>query len=342
MPNVTVLMPVYNAERYLRAAIDSILTQTYSDFEFLILNDMSTDASRSIITSYRDARIRLIDNEQNLGLTRTLNKGLRVCAGNYVARHDADDIACPNRLALQIAFLEEHRDVGLLGTQAWWIDQNGRYKGVVLEKAEEHDSLRWDLLFDNGFIHTTVMFRKDIILEKLGGYDESFLFCQDYELWSRVALASRVHNLPRRLVLYRVHSHSMTERMREISRVENRRIIRHNIAELLGRELVSDEEVDLLVQYRYGTEIDAESLSRHCQLRGRLLREYQRRFPATIQRVDFKQVVARQDAKLIYKVFQVRPHLVWSVLWRNLRQSLVISVALKWLALATFARLKNI
>src|SRR5438093_5990647 len=117
MPNVTVLMPVYNAERYLRAAMDSILTQTFSDFEFLIMNDTSTDASRSIITSYRDARIRLIDNEQNLGLTRTLNKGLRVCAGNYVARHDADDIACPERLALQIAFLEEHKDVGLLGTQ---------------------------------------------------------------------------------------------------------------------------------------------------------------------------------------------------------------------------------
>src|SRR4051794_29608800 len=116
MPKVTVLLAVYNGERYLREAIDSILGQTFQDFEFLIINDGSTDSTREIILSYHDPRIRLVDNEDNIGQTRSLNRGLALAAGQFVARQDADDISEPERLASQVAFLEIHPEVVLLGT----------------------------------------------------------------------------------------------------------------------------------------------------------------------------------------------------------------------------------
>src|SRR5215467_8249434 len=106
MPKVTVLLTVYNGERYLHEAIDSILGQTFQDFEFLIINDGSTDGTRELILSYHDRRIRLIDNEYNIGQTRSLNRGLVLAMGQFLARQDADDISEPDRLASQVAFLE--------------------------------------------------------------------------------------------------------------------------------------------------------------------------------------------------------------------------------------------
>ena len=151
MGNVTVLMPVYNAERYLRQAIESILSQTFHDFEFMIINDGSTDSSRDIVLSYHDSRIRLIDNETNIGLPRTLNRGLSLAKGEFIARQDADDESNPDRLAHQVAYLSSHPHVALLGSQCTVIDQHGNLDWRTQERSCTQKSILWELFFDNSF-----------------------------------------------------------------------------------------------------------------------------------------------------------------------------------------------
>lgn len=342
MPSVTVLMPVYNAEQYVRAAVESILAQSFSDFEFLVINDASMDRTRAIISAYPDKRIRIVDNEKNLGLTSSLNKGLRLAAGALIARQDADDVSLSDRLAQQVDFLRRHQDVALVGTQAWVINGSGHYKGIIADKCREDGSIRWDLLFDNSFIHTTVMFRKDIILDKLGGYDESFAFCQDYDLWSRTALGHHVHNLASRQVLYRIHSDSMTERMRELSLMENRRIIRRNLSEVFGRKEVSDEEVELIIRYRYGDRFDLASLDHLFILTKRLRSEYERLFPEVQHSCDFRRTIARQYGKLIYKVSPTQPRLNMTILSHCPYRFPLLQIAASWLAFSCLALLKNL
>jgi len=122
-PTVSVLMPVFNGEQFLRPAMNSILNQTFTDFEFIIVDDGSTDHSREILNSYTDSRVRLICNESNIGLTDSLNRGLEAASGNYIARMDQDDISLPERLAKQVAFMDSHPEVGVCGTWAKDIDQ---------------------------------------------------------------------------------------------------------------------------------------------------------------------------------------------------------------------------
>lgn len=210
MPKVTVLMAVYNGEGYLREAMDGILTQTFPDFEFLIINDGSTDLTKEIIQSYEDPRIRLVDNERNLGLTRSLNKGLELAKGEYIARQDADDISEPERLAQQVTFLEMHTEVALVGT--WYQEIDALGKPISNGKLPcEYTQIRWHLLFYCPFVHSAVMFRKSSVLDKIGFYNEALSYSMDYELWQRIALYLPVANIDEYLVRLRVNPHSMTE-----------------------------------------------------------------------------------------------------------------------------------
>src|SRR5690606_37374672 len=130
MPRVTVLLAVHNGERYIQEAIDSILAQTFGDFELLIVNDGSTDATRDLVLSYSDDRIRLVDNDHNIGLPKSLNRGLRLAKGRYIARLDADDISEPDRLAAQVSFLQANPDVAMVGSWYRKIDGEGNTLGV--------------------------------------------------------------------------------------------------------------------------------------------------------------------------------------------------------------------
>lgn len=207
-------MPVYNADLFVREAIESILSQTWSDFEFLIINDGSTDSSRKIISSFNDPRIRLIDNPSNMGLTKSLNKGLKLAKGEYIARQDADDISYPKRLERQVQFLDTNSDVALLGTQALAINEKGRpHQTNFLRIPVGMPAIRWYLMFQNAFVHSSVMFRRSIVWEKLGGYDESFERAQDYELWSRIARSFKVENLPDILLYHRFEYGSTVSRL---------------------------------------------------------------------------------------------------------------------------------
>lgn len=224
-PKVTVLMAVYNGERFLSEAVESILAQTFRDFEFLIINDGSTDRTRYILASYNDPRIRIVDNEQNIGLTKSLNRGLALARGEYIARQDADDRSHSSRLEKQVSFMDEHPNVVLLGTQAVTIDESGiRFRNKpMMNKATSALAIRWQLLFDSAFIHTSVMFRRRVIYDLLGGYDENLNKNQDMELWCRVAGKHEVANLPEILVEYRytVDSISRNYSTKDVQKVKD-------------------------------------------------------------------------------------------------------------------------
>jgi len=147
-PKVTVLMPVYNGERYLNEAVDSILGQTFTDFEFLIIDDASTDKTPEILRSYDDPRIRVVTNEENLGLSKSLNKGLALARGEFIARMDADDVSYPYRLQVQHEFMTQHPGAGVIGSWAEYIDRKGeivhRYRAPIFpeETTDDLDSLK--------------------------------------------------------------------------------------------------------------------------------------------------------------------------------------------------------
>lgn len=213
MPKVSVIMSVRNGEAYLKACIDSILGQTFGDFEFIIIDDASTDASAVLIDEYTlaDDRVRLVGNKENLGLTKSLNIALKKARGEYIARMDADDISFPERFDKQVKFLDENPDYGVVGAFAQVIDDKGD-KVVGFENwIEETDNktIQKELIKWNVIVHPLAMVRRSVI-EKVGGYDESFKYAQDYDLWLRIAMISKIHNLPEFLLNYRMSKESIT------------------------------------------------------------------------------------------------------------------------------------
>lgn len=196
-----VLMPVYNGEPYLREAIESILAQSLTDFQFLIINDGSADGSRAIINSYHDQRIQLLENECHLGLVASLNRGLCLAQGDYIARMDCDDISLPGRLSKQVAFMAEHPEVGLCGG---WIECF-REKNQVLQVPLQHEEIVRALPRYNPVFHPTVMLRTQILKSHSLYYDPEYRHVEDYELWSRMVGVTRCANLPEVLVRHRIH-----------------------------------------------------------------------------------------------------------------------------------------
>jgi len=193
---ISVLMSVYNDERFLRTAVLSILNQTAKDVELLIVDDASADASPSILheLAQRDGRIRILTNHTNLGLTKSLNIALTHAQGAFIARLDADDIALPNRLEAQVAFLTSHPDIDVLGTAYVWIDENGNVIGrppIVTDPEELHRLLPRT----NPFLHSSIMLRKDV-LNQVHGYNVFYKKAQDYDLWLRLAPTHKFTNLP--------------------------------------------------------------------------------------------------------------------------------------------------
>lgn len=239
-PLVSVLMPVYNGGPYLAEAIQCILHQTFADFELIIINDGSTDDSEAVIRSFHDPRIRYI-SQQNQGLAATLNNGLAVARGKWIARQDQDDVSLPERFAKQLAFLEAHPEVGLLGTCATVTDAQGKAIGA-LDHPTTDGPLRFALLFDSPFVHASVMAARSLF-EKVGGYDTDPLVFEDYDMWSRMMRHTQGANLPERLVRYREVSTSIsrvtTKRQDRVfeQRLRNMRAAFPSIREDLVRSL---------------------------------------------------------------------------------------------------------
>jgi len=208
-PKVSVLMSVYNGERYLCEAIDSILNQTFKDFEFLIINDGSTDRTADIMQSYEDLRIIIINNEKNIGLTKSLNKGLRIAKGKYIARQDADDISLPLRFEKQVDYMDKHTDVVVVSCNIEVIDDGGQTLGRS-DRAADPGLIAWYLPFYN-YIggHGRTVFRHQPVM-KLGGYSEDLRYSQDYELWLCLAKSHKIAILPDVLVKWRRHDNNIS------------------------------------------------------------------------------------------------------------------------------------
>lgn len=198
---LTVLMSVCNGERYVSEAITSILNQTFSGFEFIIIDDGSTDRTPEILRSNDDPRIRVIRNDRNIGLTKSLNIGLEHARGELIARMDADDVSLPERLEKQMRFMESHPGFALVGSSAELIDENHRQIGKRCVKQYPGYS---DLLLSNQFIHGSVLMRKTV-LDEVGKYDEDIRYAQDYDLWLRISKDHKMVNLPGCLYRLRLH-----------------------------------------------------------------------------------------------------------------------------------------
>lgn len=213
-PTVSVVLSVYNGRPYLEEAVKSILDQTLSDFEFIIVNDGSTDGTREVLDRFadRDERIRCV-HQENRGLIASLNRGLDMARGEYIARMDADDIAHPERLQAQVRFLEANPDVGVLGTQVERIDETGNPDGKW-EFPTDPDQVAWRLLFGTCLCHPSVMMRASLV-QDLGGYVTWATHGEDYELWTRALLKSQLANLPETLLKYRRHEETVSEQNRE-------------------------------------------------------------------------------------------------------------------------------
>ena len=192
-PCVSVVMSVYNGEQYLVESIQSILNQTYSNFEFIIINDGSTDQTEKIIKSYKDPRITLIDNSINHGLVYSLNLGFSKARGKYIARMDADDISRSDRLAKQVEFLEGHSDIGIVGSNCICIDENG-HRLFINRKPALDLEIRWVNLLQNPFVHSSVMIRKCMSTDNEYIYP-SIKWVEDYMLWSKLLSNTKGANL---------------------------------------------------------------------------------------------------------------------------------------------------
>lgn len=221
MPKISVILPVYNAEKYLREAIDSILKQTFTDFELLLINDGSTDGSEEIIKSYTDDRIIYIKNEQNRGLINSLNRGIDLAAGEYIARMDADDIALPERFEKQLKFLWERNDIAMLATTYYCIDAEGKPLPAwpTDRQTITPEQIRKVLPRDNCLAHPTVMARAEVF-KKYRYHPELVLqyrfihnkkYSEDYDLWLRIAADGlTIAKVDEPLLYYRVLSNSVT------------------------------------------------------------------------------------------------------------------------------------
>lgn len=246
MPRVSVVMPAYNAEKYIGEAIDSILNQTYTDFEFIIIDDGSSDNTINTIMSYTDPRIRFYQNEHNVGVAATLNRGLELATGEYIARMDSDDISLAERFEKQVDFMNRNPDVAVVGTG---IQLFGAQSATRMFSAD-YDHLKVDLLFGNCFAHPSVMLRAKFFRQTSLCYDTSYSKMEDFDLWVRTAEQYKIASLQEVLLKYRIHPKQVTQKPSENNIIQLRSLKKRQIANL-GID-TSNEAFEQYVQYCLG------------------------------------------------------------------------------------------
>lgn len=314
-PRVTVLMPVYNGEEYLREAVDSVLNQTFTDFELLIINDGSTDKSVEIIESYSDSSIRLVHNEKNIKLGATLNKGLHLARGEYIARMDCDDISLPSRLEKQVAFMDSNPKIVVCGT---WIRTFGGATSSVSRYATDSDNIRCIMLFDSSMAHPSVMMRRECLINNKLLYDEEMKYAQDYDLWVRCAQLFPLKNIDEVLLLYRQHAKQIGK---EYSGEQKKTANKIRLRQLKQLEILPTDEEFMIHQRLSYFDYEASKLfvksAESWLLKLQIANERVRIYP--------QQAFNRVLGEYWFKVCAAAASLgIWA--WKNYRQSPLTSI----------------
>ncbi len=233
---VSVILPAYNAGPYIAEAILSILNQTYTDFELIIINDCSTDNTEEVIQSILDPRIIYIKNEQNSGLIFNLNLGISLAKGKYIVRMDADDISLPTRIAEQIAFMDANPSVGICGS---WFEYYGDINGISCYESQDND-IKLQMLYNCSLCHPTVVMRRDVLIDNSLLYSKDYLHAEDYDLFVRISYVSKMSNIPKVLLRYRKHTQSVSYKYNNIQLNNSYRIIQ-NLFNHIGFKITLDK-----------------------------------------------------------------------------------------------------
>lgn len=233
-PLVSVLIPCYNVESYVVESVSSIIDQTYTNLEIVIINDCSSDNTSHKLDelSKKDSRIKIYNNETNLKLIKTLNKGVELCNGKYIARMDADDISFPTRIEKQVSFLEQNADYDVVSTM-FYTFRTGKSKHNLYINPKTYEELQAYLLFRSGICHPAVMIRKTLFTELGLKFEAKYLHVEDYALWSKALYCTKLANLDEPLLYYRVHEHQVST-LNEQKQIENKKEVFKIHCENLG------------------------------------------------------------------------------------------------------------
>lgn len=225
-PLVSVLIPCYNADKHVEQAIRSIMTQTYQNLEIIAINDCSTDKTREILIhlAETDNRIKVVDNEKNLRLIATLNKGIDLCRGEYIARMDADDISFPDRIEKEVCFLENNKDIDIVSSLFYAFSSDNPKKKSLHYNPTYPEELQAYMLFKSGVCHPASMMRKRIFTELGLRFESEYLHVEDYALWSKAIYKTKIANIPEPLLLYRVHENQVSS-LNEQLQTENKKLV---------------------------------------------------------------------------------------------------------------------
>jgi len=233
---VSVVMPAYNCERYVLESASSILRQTISDLELIVVDDCSTDRTADMLAGLCDPRLKVLRAARHQGQTACINLGLAAARGVYVARQDADDIATPSRLKMQARFLDEHPGTMMVGSSGWTVDASGGAPRPMRRQTNPL-AIRWGLLF--GTALTNLMWRRDWVARNVGQFSLQMSYAEDYDFVARVASVSHVANLPARLMMYRRHPDAIGVAHREGEDAAAQRVCLRQLSSLMGTEPAS-------------------------------------------------------------------------------------------------------
>lgn len=238
MPKISVIMPAYNAEAYIKEAIDSILNQSFTDFELIVINDCSVDGTEAVVLGYSDRRIIYFKNEKNMGVAATLNRGLSAAKGEFIARMDSDDVAMPERFAQQVDFLIRHPNYAICGSSLTVFGENQPERAFPYPQTDKE--IRANMIFNSPFAHPTIMMRGEMLNRCGRYYDESYEKAEDFELWYRLLRYGKGYNFQQPLLRYRHHG----KQVRTANAAEQKEAVlrlRERMVKELNADLTAEE-----------------------------------------------------------------------------------------------------
>ena len=256
MPKVSVLMTVYNGFPYIKDAISSILNQSFSDFELIIIDDASTDETANTIEIFNDRRIRYFKNSTNMGITRSANRGLSLAKSPYIARIDADDVSLPERLARQVEYLDQNQDIGVVGSAIREIDTKGRFLRSW-NPPTSPQLIKWSLNLFDPIAHSTVLMRRKLV-EQVQGYANEMETVEDYDLWRRLSKITKIANLSDVFGLIRRHSTNITKIRSGFHRERRIKVSQLMISDYLNKE-ISYETVRQIIDLEFDNKEDVQA-----------------------------------------------------------------------------------